>query len=122
MKIKGVDYVMYYVSDLKKSIDFYQNTLGLKLDGEPGDSWAEFDAGNVTFDIGTFDKDMVGKCSGVAFAVDDIKKSVDELKKKGVKVLDEVWETPVCHGATIADPDGNKFNLHKRNDGTAGAE
>jgi predicted enzyme related to lactoylglutathione lyase len=122
MKIKGVDYVMYYVSDLKKSIDFYKNVLGLKPFEEPGDSWAEFEVGNLMFDIGTFDKDMAGKSAGVAFAVDDIKKSVEELKKKGVKILDENWETPVCHGVTIADPDGNKINLHKRKDGTAGAE
>ena len=120
MKIRGVDYVMYYVSDLKKGVDFYKNVLGLKPVGEPGESWAEFQAGNVTFDIGTYDKEMVGKCSGVGFAVEDVAKALTELKKKGVKIIDEVWESPVCHGASIADPDGNKIGLHNRKDGTFG--
>src|SRR5207248_2608362 len=120
MKIKAVDYVMYYVSDLKKGVDFYKNVLGLKLYGKPGESWAEFEVGNVTFDIGTFNKKMIGKSSNVAFAVDDVEKSLTELKKKGVKIVDETWETPVCHGATISDPDGNQIYLHKRKDGTAG--
>lgn len=120
MKIKAVDYVMYYVSDLKKGIEFYTKTMGLKLLGEPGESWAEFEVRNVTFDIGSFNKDEVGKASSIAFAVDDVKKAVEELKGKGVKIIDETWETPVCFGATIADPDGNKIYLHQRKDGTAG--
>ena len=31
MKIKAVDFAFYCVSDLKKSVDFYQKTLGLNL-------------------------------------------------------------------------------------------
>ncbi len=120
MKIRGADFVMYHVSDLKKAMDFYKNILGLKPYGEPGDTWAEFEAGNVTFDIGTFDKDSIGKCASVAFSVEDVQKTLAELKKKGVKIIDEHYETPVCHGAAIADPDGNKIYLHSRKDGTFG--
>ncbi len=120
MNVRGVDFVMYYVSDLKKGIKFYKEVLGLKPYGKPGESWAEFEAGNVTFDIGSFNKTSIGKGFGVALAVDDVKKTLKELKKKRVKIVDEVWETPVCQGATIADPDGNKIYLHARKDGTAG--
>ena len=120
MKIKGVDYVIYSVSDLKKSIVFYCDILGLKLIGEPGEQWAEFDAGNVTLDIGTFSFDAKAKGGNatVGLAVDDVKAAVEELRAKGVKILYEVYETPVCWGAAVADPDGNVVNLHKRKDGT----
>ncbi len=120
MKIKAVDFVMYHVSDLKRGIDFYQNVLGLKPYGEPGEAWAEFEAGNVTLDIGTFSQEDIGKAACLGLAVDDVKQAVEELRAKGVKVLSDVWESPVCHCATIADPDGNKIYLHHRKDGTAG--
>ena len=111
---------MYHVSDLNKSIDFYKNVLGLTPYGEPGESWAEFEVGNVTFDIGTFDKESVGKCASAGFAVDDVKATVEELRSKGVKIVQELYETPVCFGAGIADPDGNQIYLHSRKDGTSG--
>lgn len=123
MKIKGVDYVIYQVKDLKKSIEFYRDTLGLKPLGEPGESWAEFDCGNVTLDIGTFSYDPKvkgGNNAQVGFAVDDVPATLADLKKKGVTVLYDTYETPVCWGAAIADPDGNVINIHKRKDGTFG--
>ena len=45
MRVRGIDFTMYKVSNLKKSIEFYKTKLGLKLFGKPGDSWAEFEAG-----------------------------------------------------------------------------
>ena len=118
MKIKAVDFAFYCVSDLKKSVDFYQKTLGLNLKSQ-GDTWAEFDIGNLCLDIGVFGKPG-GSSAGIALAVDDVKSALAELKKKGVKVEEETWETPVCHGGTIEDPDGNKISLHTRKDGTCG--
>ena len=121
MKIKGIDYVMYKVSDLKKSIVFYEKTLGLKLDSS-GEGWAEFTVGNLALVLGSweFDAKKAGCGNGVALAVDDVAAALAELKKKGVKVEGDVWETPVCKGGTILDPDGNKIYLHKRDDESFG--
>ena len=120
MKIKAVDFVTYIVSDLNKSIEWYKDILGLKFDSS-GDSWAEFDAGNLAIVLGTWGYDPNMKNgNGVALAVDDVKKALTELKKKGVKVDDEVWETPVCFGGAIEDLDGNKIILHQRKDQTFG--
>ena len=80
----------------------------------------EFEVGNVTLDLGTFSPEDVGKGACLGLVVDDVKGAVEELREKGVKVLHEVWESPVCLVATIADPDGNKIYLHQRKDGTAG--
>ena len=121
MKILAVDYATYRVSDLAKSIDFYQNTLGLTLTAS-GEGWAEFQAGNlaIALVVGLPTKSKENNGAGVAFAVDDIDGTLDELRRKKVKVQSEAWETPVCHGASIEDPDGNAIYLHKRKDGSVG--
>lgn len=117
MKIKAIDYVSYMVKDMKKSLDFYQNTLGLKLDSS-GEGWAEFLVNDFAVVLVESGSGKTG--AGMAIAVDDVQKSLNELKKKGVTVEGKAWETPVCHGSTIKDPDGNPIYLHKRNDGTCG--
>lgn len=121
MKIKGVDFAAYSVTDLGRSIKFYQDTLGLPLRSQ-GESWAEFDAGNLAISIGLWghDKKAKNNGAGVALAVDDVKATLVELKKKGVNVEDESWETPVCFGGSFEDLDGNKIYLHTRKDGTVG--
>lgn len=53
-------------------------------------------------------------------AVDDVKKAVEYLKTKKVKIVEEPNETEVCFMATVADPDGNEIKLHRRKDGTVG--
>jgi predicted enzyme related to lactoylglutathione lyase len=123
MNIRAVDFIGYHVSDIKKSVAFYRDTLGLKMLEDSSDlekGWVEFQIGNVTFDLLGFDKDMAGKSSGLALGVDDAKKALEELRAKGVKVIQEFYDTPACYGAGIADPDGNQIYLHQRKDGTAG--
>jgi predicted enzyme related to lactoylglutathione lyase len=123
MKIRAVDFVGYHVSDLKRSVAFYRDILGLQFLADSSDvekGWAEFQIGNVTFDMLAFDPARAGTSSGLALAVDDVKKALEELRSKGVKVVQEQYETRVCWGAGIADPDGNQIYLHQRKDGTAG--
>ena len=122
MKVRGIDFTMYAVKDLKRSIKFYNKTLGLKIYGKPGKSWAEFEAGKDILVIGNwgFDKKKVGGGATVGLAVADVKSALKELRKKGVKIIDDYYETGVCFGSTIADPDGNRIYLHQRKDGTAG--
>jgi len=120
MKILAVDYSTYRVSDLAKSMDFYQNILGLKLTAS-GEGWAEFETSNLAIALVAGGKKNADKSgAGVALAVADIETTLAELKKKGIKVQNETWETPVCYGASIQDPDGNAIYFHKRKDGTVG--
>ena len=49
MHVRGVDFVMYEVSDLERSIAFYRDILGLKLTMHIADyGWAELDAKPLT--------------------------------------------------------------------------
>ncbi len=119
MKIRGVDFIFYNVSNLKKSVEFYRDILGLKLNAKPSESWAEFETGNLAFAIGVYGPVANGG-GQVAFAVGDIKKALEFLKSKKVKIVQELYEANVCFMAIVADPDGNQFMLHQRKDGTVG--
>jgi len=50
----------------------------------------------------------------VGFEVDDLDGCVAMLKKKAVPIVLDVFETPVCRLAVIADPDGNHLTMHRR--------
>jgi len=126
MKIRGTDFVYYQTSDIEKSIEFYRDTLGLDMYGYFEEvKWAEFNAGNVTFAINdptAFDPGFKAQAGGaaVSFAVDDLEAAIKELEGKGVPVVVPLNETPVCHFASVSDPDGNTVWLHRRKDGTFG--
>jgi predicted enzyme related to lactoylglutathione lyase len=124
MKVHGVDFVFLNVSDFKKSLRFYQQTLGLKKISEYKGKWAEFDAGNLTLAIGTYGKGPSPKnrknSISVALAVSDVAAAVRELARKKVAMVQPVSEHGVCFMATVADPDGNELILHKRKDSTVG--
>lgn len=124
MKIKGVDFVFYNVTDMQKALGFYRDTLGLKVLGEVGEKWNEFDTGNVTLSLGVYGakpnkKGEKGNVS-IALAVDDLAKAMEELKNKGVPVSMDLQDFPACGMAAIFDPDGNEVVLHQRKDGTVG--
>ncbi len=119
MQIKGVDFVLYHVSDYKRAVEFYRDILGLKLGEEYGGYWGEFAAGPVTLAISAGEAVSKGGAI-IALAVDDVKKAVEYLKTKKVKIVEEPNETEVCFMATVADPDGNEIKLHYRKDGTVG--
>ncbi|HZS43304.1 MAG TPA: VOC family protein [Candidatus Paceibacterota bacterium] len=122
MKILAVDYIYHDVSDLSKALVFYKDVLGLKSTFE-GDKFAEFDLSNVTLTIGNFAEEKPKEKKegpSVGLAVDDVGEAIKYLKSKGVKVLQDFIDTPVCHMAMITDPDGNQITIHKRKDGTVG--
>jgi catechol 2,3-dioxygenase-like lactoylglutathione lyase family enzyme len=119
MKITGIDFTTYSVSDLARSIEFFRDVVGMDLKAS-GDTWAELWAGNDALVLGQwgFDPKKVGSNLCIAIGVADIKAATSELKSKGVKFDDSngemFWETPVCFGATFYDPDGNKVSLHQK--------
>ncbi len=124
MQVRGVDFVLLSVSDMEKSRAFYRDTLGLKPAAEWPPYWYEFEAGDATIALGTpppnAPQPPYNGGMSLALAVADVKATVDELRAKGVPILQDTEDTPVCHMALISDPDGNLLWLHQRKDGTAG--
>lgn len=121
MKIRGVDFVMYRVSDLSRAVEFYRDTLGLTLAMHSEESrWAEFDCVNVTLALHGGEHLDRGSAARVALAVDDIEHAYAELAAKGVRIPNTPQDFGVCRAFEILDPDGNALLLHRRADGTFG--
>ena len=106
MNVEHVDFVSVPVTDLERSVAWYRDTLGLPQTGEGG--FPEFKLGDNVFlylidpkAIGGEFKD--GHGAPIALRVADVAETRKELEAPGV-----------CHMAPFADPDGNRFMLHRR--------
>ena len=88
--------VCLLVTDFDKSLHFYQNILGLKLNSQDN-KYADFKLGDTL--IAIFQKDdatvmfpekHMAKSGGVAlaFQVKDINKACEELKSKGINIFE----------------------------------
>jgi len=116
--IKTVWCITFYVSDLKKAAEFYEDTLGLEKKYEFS-SYVGFECGGV--EIGLIPKTKETQISNTAspsveFLVDDVDKMCSELKKKGVKFIKELHEeTWGGKQATFTDIDGNVLEVAQIN-------
>ena len=93
---KTVSYVMVNVSDMKRSVAFYRDALGLGLRFESPE-WTEFDTGTTTLALhgGGVGSDqppagdpskIAGACS-IGFNVDNVDQTYEELKAKGIRFV-----------------------------------
>ncbi len=106
-----------YVSNMDRAVEFYTQTLGLKLAGRYGDEYASVDAGKGFF-VGLHPAGPRSPKPGtpgsiqVSFGVrGQIEDVVEELRRRGVS-----FHGPVnCDGpvklAFFTDPDGNELYL-----------
>lgn len=114
--MKAISHVTVFVRDLKKAAEFYEKKLGFKrtmMAEEFG--WAELKTPSVVLALSRpsgNDKKLVGRFTGIVFESKDVKKSCEELTRKGIKITEEpvkkAWGGMV---AAFVDPDGNEFTL-----------
>jgi catechol 2,3-dioxygenase-like lactoylglutathione lyase family enzyme len=106
--------VTVIVSDMKKAIHFYVETLGLELKANYGDQYAEIHAPGVM--IGLHPASTAGPKPGkseslsIGFVVENLNSAMSELKSKGVSFSRVVEDRPTKL-AFFADPDGNPLYL-----------
>lgn len=116
--IQRVDYVRVPVRDIDQAKHFYGELLGLEQSpNSPGDDWIEYEVGNVTLAVmtpHTHDYEFTPLPPGtLALRVADVAEAKAKLEAAGVQVND-MWDSGVCHGAGLKDPDGNPILLHHR--------
>ncbi len=116
--VERVDYIRVPVDDIEQANHFYGEVLGLRRnENSPGDDWVEYEAGNVTLAVMTphtheYEFAPLPPAT-IALRVRDVAAAKATLEAAGVQV-NEMWDSGVCHGAGVGDPDGNRILLHRR--------
>ena len=119
--IRALAHACFVVSDLEKSLAFYRDALDL----QPAFDFTD-DTGRrfgVYRKIGG--RSFLELFEGVAappkddasyrhicLEVDDIERTVNEIRDRGVEVTDPVLGSDASHQAWLTDPDGNRIELH----------
>ena len=112
-----VDYVMVIVSDMRRSVAFYRDTLGLRLKFE-SPAWSEFETGATTLALHAATRaasgeaptqagPAAGTCS-LGFSVPDLNSTYGELRERGARFVMPPTEQ-ANEGIRLAvciDPDG----------------
>lgn len=120
--ITGFAHACFVVKDLEASLEFYRDKLGLKpafdFTDEHGKRYGVYvHVGGRSF-IELFQGEVAAPAQHQSFShccleVDDIEQTVADLRARGVEVgeisfgMDNSWQ------AWLADPDGNRFELHQ---------
>ena len=113
--LKDVAFYLFVVSDMARTRAFYSDVLGLQETANYSDMWVEYDLGSGTLAL-TKESDEMSRGSGgtmVALEVSDLDGAFNTLKEAGVEVPEKPWESPVCRGLQIKDPDGYALLLHE---------
>ena len=116
--IKHIAFTLYPVTDMARARRFYEDTLGLRLTRREVREfeWVEYDLDGGTFALtnvtggGAPSADAGGS---IAFEVENVDETVEQLRAKGVRVKLEPLSTPVCRLAVILDSEGNALTLHQ---------
>jgi predicted enzyme related to lactoylglutathione lyase len=115
--VEHTDFVTVNAQDVARAKAFYSDTLGLPMSGAVGDSFAEFETGNLTLLV--IDPTAVGQefrpsPAAIALRVPDVRAERERLEGLGVTFFGDIIDTGVCHMTPFADSEGNALLLHHR--------
>jgi catechol 2,3-dioxygenase-like lactoylglutathione lyase family enzyme len=123
--IRSVRSVGIYVGDQDRAKQFFTASLGFELiqdtpmGAEPGaPRWIEVAPPDRNVLLVLFtpaeQQDRIGTFSNVLFDCDDIHKTYEELRAKGVEFAEEPTRQFWGWWAVFKDPDGNTYGLGQR--------
>lgn len=116
--INGIAFSSFAVAELPRARAFYEGVLGVKAStvfefGE-GKGWIEYELPGGTLALTNMWPASGSGSAGLAFEVADIDAAIAHAKQQAVKIACEPFDTPVCRGVSLIDPDGNSVMLHQR--------
>ncbi len=120
--IIGLWGVRYQIVDVQRSIAFYTQTLGFKLDRQNLPAFGQVSIGNLKLILSgpgasgsrpTPDgrQQEPGGWNRVVLQVQDLQARIADLKKSGVRFRNEMEVGPGGKQVQIEDPDGNPIEL-----------
>jgi catechol 2,3-dioxygenase-like lactoylglutathione lyase family enzyme len=115
--IKMVKLVSIPVKDQDRAVEFYSKKLGFEVVSdtpfEGGTRWIELRPPGAETRVVLFTpdghEDRSGSFVNLVFGSDDVSKSYDELRKRGVEFVQEPKTEHWGTSAILKDPDGNTF-------------
>jgi glyoxylase I family protein len=120
--VKGLWGVRYQVKDVSRSIDFYTQQLGLKLDHKNLPAFGQVSAGNLKLILSgpgaSGSRAMPdgrmqepGGWNRVILEVEDLPARIESLKNAGLHFRNEMESGPGGKQVQLEDPDGNPIEL-----------
>jgi len=114
--------VRYQVKDVKRSVDFYTQQLGLKLDMQTVPAFAQVSVGNLKLILSgpgasgsrrmpDGREQEPGGWNRIVLQVDDLPARIATLKKAGLRFRNEMEVGPGGRQIQLEDPDGNPIEL-----------
>ena len=120
--IKGIKFASIPTTDQDRALRFWTEQVGflVKTDQpfQDGQRWIELrikgaDAGVVLFTAEAH-KAMIGGFSNISFYSDNVEKTYEELKAKGVEFIAPPEKMEWGTSVMFKDPDGTTFHLGSR--------
>ncbi len=117
--IKGVHDIYYNVTDMKRAVKFYSETLNMQV-GWESDHWTSMNCDGVMIglhwtegaEVPSTPRDAHGAhCGGtLTLSSDDVSADRKVLEQAGAKILGE-FDADWGHMLVFEDPDGNVLKL-----------
>lgn len=117
--IARINPIILFVKDFVRSFSFYRDALGLKVESMEAvhGEFATFRVGDNVFGIHGGYKGRKGGPIDIHFETKDIRGTVRELKKRGVKFAGPIERMPWgVYETSFFDPDGNELDLTEPTD------
>ncbi|MBE9061122.1 VOC family protein [cf. Phormidesmis sp. LEGE 11477] len=103
-------HVMLMVKNVKATVKFYSEGLGLEVKMvSPG--WAELDANGTTIAMHAASESDTGSSPILSFHVDDVHAVVSSLEALGASMEGEIREPSFGKVAAMRSPDGHLLSL-----------
>jgi glyoxylase I family protein len=120
--VKGLWGVRYQVKDVDRSVNFYTQQLGLKLDLKNLPAFAQVSVGNLKLILSgpgasgsrpmpDGRQQVPGGWNRIILQVDDLPARLEMLKKAGLHFRNEMEIGPGGKQIQLEDPDGNPIEL-----------
>jgi lactoylglutathione lyase len=120
VNIKKVGNVILAVKDLDKSIQFYNEIIGLPIKDQRK-AWVDLGTSGALLSLhpasltAQHTGSSIDNGMSLGFLVGDLKSALDELKTKNVTIYRDIVEKDVGKNAVILDPDQYKISLFEPN-------